>query len=57
MKDHTHEPTATEERIAENTPAPPIAPIPTDLPTDPATGLPEGMHDDDRSPLDFGKPG
>jgi hypothetical protein len=55
MKDRTNERTETDERIAENqTPAPRISVIKDTTHVDPATGLPEGMHDDDRSPLDPG---
>lgn len=49
--------TETDDRVAENaTPAQrtPVTRRAGD--TDPATGLPPGMHDDDRSPLDPGMP-
>ena len=48
--------TETEERVAENaTPSPRLG-VEGDAGADPATGLPRGMHDDDRSPLDKGGP-
>jgi hypothetical protein len=57
MKDRSNERTETEERIAENqTPAPRISIIKDTTNVDPVTGLPLGMHDDDRSPLDPGGP-
>jgi hypothetical protein len=55
MDDRSNEPTATDERIAEN--AVPARRIPVtrrEGDTDPQTGLPPGMHDDDSSPLDPG---
>jgi len=50
--------TETDERIAENRQGTPVAPVTRDANSDvdPATGLPRGMHDDDASPLDPGKP-
>ncbi len=50
--------TETDERVAENRTPAPRAPLTRDdaTDTDPATGLPRGMHDDDASPLDPGKP-
>jgi hypothetical protein len=58
MDDRSNEPTATEERVAENAAPSPVAPVTgkADAGIDPATGLPRGMHDDDSSPLDRGKP-
>jgi hypothetical protein len=53
--DRSDEPTVTGERVAENaTPAKrePVTRRQGD--TDPNTGLPPGMHDDDSSPLDPG---
>ena len=53
MNDTSKTRTETDERVAENATPSPRAPVtrrPDD--TDPATGLPPGMHDDDRSPLD-----
>jgi hypothetical protein len=54
--DDSAERTETDERIAENRAGVPIAPLTRDdgKDVDPATGLPRGMHDDDRSPLDLG---
>ena len=55
MDDRTNERTETDERVAENqTPAQRVAISKDPAQTDPATGLPIGMHDDDRSPLDRG---
>ncbi|HEY4440733.1 MAG TPA: hypothetical protein VGN14_09765 [Candidatus Elarobacter sp.] len=49
--------TETDERVAENATPAPRAPVTRrEGDTDPATGLPPGMHDDDRSPLDPGGP-
>jgi hypothetical protein len=49
--------TETDERVAENrTPAPIASVTRDDAGVDPSTGLPPGMHDDDASPLDRGKP-
>jgi hypothetical protein len=50
--------TETDERVAENAAPSPRAPVTRDdgADVDPATGLPRGMHDDDRSPLDKGGP-
>jgi hypothetical protein len=50
-----NERTETDDRAAENATPTPRAPV-TRKPgtTDPATGLPPGMHTDDRSPLDRG---
>ena len=48
------EPTATDERVAENRAGAPIVPLTRrdDDPTiDPKTGVPAGMHDSDASPL------
>ena len=59
MDDRSNDPTATDERVAENATPSPVAPVtrkPGDGDVDPATGLPRGMHDDDASPLDRGKP-
>lgn len=59
MEDNrSNERTETDERVAENQTAAPRAPITRDdsTDTDPATGLPRGMHDDDASPLDPGEP-
>ncbi|MEA2664041.1 MAG: hypothetical protein QOI11_985 [Candidatus Eremiobacteraeota bacterium] len=58
MDDRSNEPTATDERVAENETPAPVAPVTRkpDAEIDPATGLPRGMHDDDASPLDRGKP-
>lgn len=60
MDDHrsTSERTETDERVAENRTAAPIAPVTrdADADVDPATGLPRGMHDDDSSPLDLNDP-
>jgi hypothetical protein len=56
-EDRSSERTETDDRVAENqTPSErvPVTRKPGD--TDPATGLPPGMHDDDRSPLDRGGP-
>ncbi len=54
MDDRSNEPTATDERVAENAAPAPVAPVTRkpDADVDPATGLPRGMHDDDASPLD-----
>lgn len=55
MKDRSNERTETEERVAENqTPAPRVSITKNVSDADPVTGLPRGMHDDDRSPLDRG---
>lgn len=56
--DRSNEPTATEELAAQNATPAPVAPVirDADADIDPATGLPRGMHDDDASPLDRGKP-
>jgi hypothetical protein len=55
MDDRSNEPTATDERIAENaTPAKRIPVTRREGDTDPETGLPPGQHDDDSSPLDPG---
>jgi hypothetical protein len=50
--------TETDERVAENQAAAPIASVTRDPDSDvdPATGLPRGMHDDDSSPLDLNDP-
>ena len=58
MDDRTNERTETDERVAENRAGVPIAPVTRhdDADIDPSTGLPRGMHDDDASPLDRGKP-
>ena len=56
-QDQTSERTETDERVAENrTPAPIASVTRDDADVDPSTGLPRGMHDDDASPLDRGKP-
>ena len=57
-EDASNERTETDERVAENRTPSPIAPVTrnADDPVDPGTGLPPGMHDDDASPLDRGKP-
>jgi hypothetical protein len=52
--DRPSERTETDERVAENQAAAPIATWDEDS-ADPATGLPRGMHDDDASPVDRGK--
>jgi hypothetical protein len=56
--DRSNERTETDERVAENQVPAQRAPVTRDDSgdTDPATGLPRGMHDDDASPLDRGKP-
>ncbi len=56
--DRSTERTETDERVAENREPAPRAPVTRDDDTavDPSTGLPPGMHDDDASPLDRGKP-
>lgn len=59
MDDRSKEPTATDELAAQNAGPAPVIPVtrkPGDDEVDPATGLPRGMHDDDSSPLDRGKP-
>lgn len=57
MNDPTKNRTETEERVAENaTPSPRTPVTRREGDTDPATGMPPGMHDDDRSPLDPGMP-
>jgi hypothetical protein len=58
MEDRSNERTETDERVAENRTPAPRAPVTRDddAPVDPGTGLPPGMHDDDASPLDRGKP-
>jgi hypothetical protein len=60
MNEHrsSSERTETDERVAENRTPAPIASVTRndDTELDPATGLPRGMHDDDASPLDRGKP-
>jgi hypothetical protein len=49
--------TETDERVAENRAPATIAPVTRDASTvDPSTGMPPGMHDDDASPLDPGRP-
>ena len=56
-EDRSSERTETEERVAENrTPSERVPVTRKSGDTDPATGLPPGMHDDDRSPLDPGGP-
>ena len=55
MNDRSNtERTETDERVAENAAPSPVAPVTREegSDVDPATGLPRGMHDDDRSPLD-----
>ena len=56
--DRSSERTETDERVAENQTPAQVAPVTrrADADVDPATGLPRGMHDDDTSPLDRGKP-
>jgi hypothetical protein len=57
--DRTDQRTETDERVAENATAAPRTTAVgkgSNVPLDPATGLPEGLHDDDRSPLDPGAP-
>ena len=56
--DRSNERTETDERVDENRTPSPRAPVTRDddAPVDPGTGLPPGMHDDDASPLDRGKP-
>ena len=57
MNDPTKTRTETEERVAENATPSPRTPLTRNAgDTEPATGLPPGMHDDDRSPLDSGGP-
>jgi hypothetical protein len=56
--DRSSERTETDERVEENRHPAPVAPV-TRSPqadVDAQTGLPRGMHDDDASPLDPGKP-
>jgi hypothetical protein len=56
-EDRSSERTETDERVAENrTPSERVPVTRKSGDTDPATGLPPGMHDDDRSPLDPGGP-
>ncbi|HEY0615545.1 MAG TPA: hypothetical protein VGC96_12920 [Candidatus Elarobacter sp.] len=55
MDDRSSERTETDERVAENQTPAPIASWDAGE-ADPATGLPRGMHDDDASPVDPGKP-
>jgi hypothetical protein len=52
--DRSDEPTETDERVAENQDPSPISTWDAEN-ADPATGLPQGMHDDDASPVDRGK--
>ncbi|HEV2644014.1 MAG TPA: hypothetical protein VGT98_14985 [Candidatus Elarobacter sp.] len=56
--DRSNERTETDERVAENRTPAQRAPVSRDddAAVDPSTGLPPGTHDDDRSPLDRGKP-
>ncbi len=56
--DRSNEPTETDERVAENRTPSERAPVTRDDrgDIDPRTGMPRGMHDDDASPLDPGKP-
>ena len=54
--DRSTERTETDERVAENWTPSPRRPVGDSAEADPATGLPKGMHDDDRSPLDKGGP-
>ncbi len=58
MEDRSNERTETDERVAENQMPAPRAPVSRDddAPVDPGTGMPPGMHGDDASPLDRGKP-
>lgn len=52
MEDRPQERTETDERVAENaTPSPRTTITGRMEDTDPETGLPRGMHDDDRSPV------
>ena len=55
--DRSNERTETDERVAENRAPAERAPVTRDdsTDTDPATGLPRGMHDNDASPLDRGE--
>jgi hypothetical protein len=53
--DRSLERTETDERVAENREASPISTWDAQH-ADPSTGLPRGMHDDDASPVDRGKP-
>ena len=56
-QDRSSERTETDERVAENQTPAPIASVTRDArDVDPNTGMPPGMHDDDSSPLDRGKP-
>jgi len=55
--DRSRERTQTDERVAENQIPSERVPVTRKRgDTDPATGLPPGMHDDDSSPLDPGGP-
>ncbi|GAC1593874.1 MAG: hypothetical protein NVS3B28_24160 [Candidatus Velthaea sp.] len=47
-----HEPSATDERIAENRHPAPVAPATRDADQSEPSGLPPGVVDDDRTPLD-----
>jgi hypothetical protein len=51
-EDRSSERTETDDRVDEN--RAPAERVPLTRNTDPDTGLPPGMHDDDRSPLDPG---
>jgi hypothetical protein len=54
--DRSTERTETDERVAENRTPSPRRAVGDAADADPATGLPKGTHDDDRSPLDPGGP-
>ena len=54
--DSSNQHTETDERVAENRTPSPRRAVGEAAEADPATGLPKGMHDDDRSPLDPGGP-
>jgi hypothetical protein len=56
-EDRSTERTETDDRVDENrTPSERVPLTRKTGDTDPATGLPPGMHDDDHSPLDPGEP-
>ena len=54
--DRSNQHTETDERVAENRTPSPRRAVGDAADADPATGLPKGTHDDDRSPLDPGGP-
>ncbi|MDP9105748.1 MAG: hypothetical protein M3N49_07425 [Candidatus Eremiobacteraeota bacterium] len=56
--DRSNERTETDDRVDENRTPARRAPVSRDedAAVDPGTGMPPGMHDDDASPLDRGKP-